>query len=143
MMRPQLKRYRPGLSLVEVLLAMTIFFMAIVAISRLVDIGTDRELDARMNTVAARLAQSKLAEVEMGIEPMTATGGEFSDSDAGWTWSMVAELQGTNLYLVSITVTRDLKGRPFSLTLAQMVLDPTVRGAAVEATRPDSSGGVE
>lgn len=140
-MRLRSQPRRSGLSLIEVLLAMTIFFIAIVVISRLVDMGADRELDARFHTAGARLAQGKLAEVEMGIESMTATGGEFSDSDSGWSWSMTSELQGTSLYLVSVTVTRDLKGRPFTLTLAQMVLDPTVKGAAIEATRPDPSGG--
>ncbi|MBA4189838.1 MAG: hypothetical protein C0467_17790 [Planctomycetaceae bacterium] len=132
---------RAGLSLIEVLLAMTIFFIAIVAISRLVDMGTDRELDARMHATGARLAQAKLAEVEAGIESVTATSGDFGEGEPGWTWSMTAELQGTNLYLVSLTVSRDLKGKPFTLNLAQMILDPTVKGAAVEATRPDPSGG--
>jgi len=120
---------------------MTIFFIAIVAISRLVDMGTDRELDARMHATGARLAQAKLAEVEAGIESITATSGDFGENEPGWTWSMTSDLQGTNLYLVSLTVSRDLKGRPFTLNLAQMILDPTVKGAAVEATRPDPSGG--
>lgn len=131
---------RPGLSLVEVLLAMAIFFIAIVAISRLVDVGTDYELEARMHTTGTRLAQAKLAEVETGIESFEAMGGDFPDPDAGWSWSMTAEVQVPNLYLVTVTVTRDLKGRPFSLTLSQMILDPAVKGAAAEAARPPAGG---
>jgi len=131
---------RPGLSLIEVLLSMAIFFIAIVAISRLVDAGTDNELEGRMHTAAARLAQGKLAEVEAGIVSFDTTGGEFGDADAGWSWSMTSESQVTNLYLVTVTVTRDLKGRPFSLSLSQMILDPSVKGVAAEATRPTSGG---
>ena len=135
------KTRRPGLSLIEVLLAMAIFFIAIVAISRLVDMGTDRELEARLHTSGARLAQNKLAEFEMGVESMTATSGDFGDADSGWTWSMTSEQPGTNLYLVTVTVSRDMKGKPFSLTLSQMMLDPTIKGAATEVSRPDPSGG--
>lgn len=139
---PTRRPRRSGLSLIEVLLAMTIFFIAIVAISRLVDMGTDSELEARLHGTGARLAQAKLAEFETGIETLSeSSSGEFGDSDAGWSWSMSSELQGTNLYLVSVTVTRDMKGKPFTLTLAQMVLDPAAKGAAAEAARPDPSGG--
>ncbi|VTT99347.1 Type II secretion system protein I/J OS=Planctomyces limnophilus (strain ATCC 43296 / DSM 3776 / IFAM 1008 / 290) GN=Plim_3637 PE=4 SV=1 [Gemmataceae bacterium] len=139
---PTRHSHRRGLSLIEVLLAMTIFFIAIVAISRLVDMGTDYELESRLHATGARLAQAKLAEFETGIETLSeSSSGEFGDSDAGWSWSMNSELQGTNLYLVSVTVTRDMKGRPFTLTLAQMVLDPAAKGAAAEAARPDPSGG--
>ncbi|MCE9567227.1 MAG: prepilin-type N-terminal cleavage/methylation domain-containing protein [Planctomycetes bacterium] len=138
--RPQPRR--AGLSLIEVLVAMAIFFIAIVAVSRLVDMGMDRELDARFNATGARLAQAKLAEFETGITAMTSTSGDFAatESEPGWTWTMQADPQGTNLYLVTVTVTRDQKGRPFTLTLAQMMLDPTAKGTAAEATRPDSSG---
>jgi len=117
---------------------MTIFFLAIVALARLVDIGTDHELEARMHTTGVRLAQGKLAEVEAGVESLQATGGDFGDAEPGWSWSMQAEAQAPTLYLVTITVTRDLKGRPFTLQVAQMMLDPTVKGSASELTRPSS-----
>ncbi len=131
---------RKGLSLIEVLLAMTIFFIAIVAISRLVDIGTDRELEARLHSTGSRLAQSKLAEVETGIESLESEGGEFGEAELGWSWTMSAEAEATNLYLVTITVTRDLKGRPFTLSFSQMIIDPAVKGSATEAARPDPLG---
>ena len=37
--------------------------------------------------------------------------------------------------------TEEFKGRTFSLSLGQMMLDPAAKGAAAEATRPDPSGG--
>jgi prepilin-type N-terminal cleavage/methylation domain-containing protein len=133
-------RYRHGLSLIEVLLAMTIFLLAIVAIGRLVDMGTDRELEARLNTRGSRLAAAKLAEVESGATALTETGGTF-DNDPEWTWTMTAEPQGIpNLYLVTVNVCRDLKGRKFEINLAQMMIDPAAAGAAAAAARPSDTG---
>lgn len=114
--------------------------MAIVAISRLVDMGTDTELQARLNSTGSRLGQSVLAQVEAGIISLDSTQGEFSDADAGWTWSLTAELQATNLYKVTATITRNFKGQPFSITMSQLILDPTVKGVAGEVVRPDQSG---
>jgi Tfp pilus assembly protein PilV len=141
MMRRLPKRgRRRGLSLIEVLLAMTIFIMSIVAIGRLVDIGTERELEARFHTQGARLAEAKLAEIEAGAVSFTESGGSFPN-DPDWSWSMTAELQSVpNLYLVTVTVSRDLKGRLFEVSVAQMMLDPQAWGAAGEATRPDGGG---
>jgi len=132
---------RAGLSLIEVLLAMAIFSMAVAAISRLVDMGTDRELDARLTSTATRLAQDKLAEVEIGVTAITGSDSSGTcDNEPDWSWTMTQEAHGTNLYLVTVTVSRDLKGRQFTLTLAQMMIDPSVKGSASAATRPTASG---
>lgn len=138
-MRP--RRPRRGLTLIEVLLSLAILVMALAALGRLVDMGTDREQDGRLHATAARLGLSKLAEVEAGVEPLTNGGGSFTGSDAGWEYDVAAEVRGTNLYLVTVTLRREMKGRPFSLKLSQMIVDPAAKGAAAEATRPDSSGG--
>jgi hypothetical protein len=50
-------------------------------------------------------------------------------------WTMTAEEQGANLYLVTVTVARQT-GRAFQFTLAQMMLDPAVRGSASRISRP-------
>ena len=61
--RPRLHRTRRGLSLIEVLLALTIFMLALVVLARLVDMGADRELEARYQTRGIRLALDKLGRV--------------------------------------------------------------------------------
>ncbi len=123
---------------------MTIFLLALVAISGLVDMGASREYEARLQTRGTRLALSKLADFESGIESLSsaATEGSFENSDdANWTWKAEVTPQGPPyLYLVSVTVTRDVKGVPFTLTLSQMIFDPVYLGTAGEATRPDASG---
>src|SRR5438270_379146 len=78
---------RRGLSLIEVLLALAIMLMSLVAIGRLVDFGADRGLDARLNTQGARLAQAKMAEVEAGVIPLEGTAGGQFDDHPEWSWS--------------------------------------------------------
>jgi hypothetical protein len=133
---------RPGLSLLEVILSLAILIMALSAIGLLLDLGSEHARKVRLNNTAVRLAQSKLAEVEAGIVSFDTTGPEaFTDSDAGWTWTMTAESQGANLYLVTVTVSRDSGGKPFNFRVAQMMLDPSVRGSAAKQSRPTSGTG--
>jgi general secretion pathway protein I len=137
---------RAGLSLLEVILSLAILIMSMSAIGLLIDMGSGHEMDARLNNTAARLAQSKLSEVEAGIVPLEEAGPSPFDEDAGWTWTMTAEDQGAYLYLVTVTVTRDVRGRPFEFRVAQMMLDPAVRGSASKLSRPapattDGTGG--
>jgi Tfp pilus assembly protein PilV len=134
---------RRGLSLIEVLLALTIFMLALVVLGRLVDMGTDREMEARYQTRGSRLALDKLGEFEAGTRSFEETSGTFDGADdGGWEWTAEATLQdqvAPNLYLVKVTVFRDLKGRRFEVAMSQMMLDPAVMGSAAEAVRPDGS----
>jgi hypothetical protein len=106
---------RRGLSLIEVLLSLTILLMSLVAIGQLVDIGSDRSMDARLHVRGTRLAQAKMAEVEAGV---------------------VSVSSGANLYLVTVKVTRDVRGRPLEISLAQHLMDPTKMGSAAQAEKP-------
>ena len=111
---------------------------------RAVDMGTTREFESRLQTRGTRLAPSKLADFESGAESLTAAANEGSfesSDDSDWSWTTQIDLQGPpNLYLVSVTVSRDYKGTQFKLTLSQMIYDPAYMGTAGEATRPDATG---
>src|SRR4051794_18928177 len=61
---------RPGLTLLEMLVSMAIFLLALVALSRLIEIGSNLSRDANYQTEALRLAQSKLHEVMVGVEAL-------------------------------------------------------------------------
>lgn len=143
MIRRSPHQSRRGMSLIEVLLAMAIFLFSLVAIAGLVDMGSNLEYEARLQTRATRLAYSKLADFESGVESLTdaANEGSFENSDdASWTWTAeITPQTPPNLYLVSITVSRDNRGTPFTLTMSQMIYDPAYLGTAGEATRPDPS----
>lgn len=133
---------RTGLSLIEVLLALAIFLTALAAIAQLVDMGADRELETRYYSRGARLAQAKLAEVECGVLPLESGSGAFDGDDANWSWTLnVQSSDIPNLYLVSVSVSRDFKGQAVTVALSQYILDPALWGTAGEATRPDPSTG--
>lgn len=129
---------RRGISLLEVLVAMAVLVLALVAINRLVDIGTERGADARFHTRGTRLAQAKMAEVEAGLVSVSSeTEGQFEGDDAAWSFKVTPEPAGPpNLYTVTVRATRDAQGRPVEIVLTQMVFDPTMMGSAAQAERP-------
>jgi hypothetical protein len=112
--------------------------LALVAITQLVNVGSDRGIEARFHVRGTRLAQAKMAEVEAGAIAVDGGGsGTFDPDDPEWSWSVESEPQSAPyLYLVTVRVSRDLRGKPFEVTLSQMILDPTVQGTAAQAERP-------
>lgn len=128
---------RAGMSLLEVLLSLTIFLLALGAIVALVDHGSNRAMDAAMQTTATRLAQSKLAEVEAGVLSPSAASSDTFPEDPDWTWSVEpGDAPAPNLYPVTVRVYRDLGGRRFEVTLTQMIFDPAQMGKAAAAQPP-------
>ncbi len=128
---------RRGLSLIEVLLALTILVISLAALSQLLDLGSDHGSQARATTRGTRLAQGKMAEVEAGVVPLTGEmTGNFEGDDAAWKFTVTPEPAGPpNLYTVTVRVSRSLKGE-FEIALTQMIFDPTVMGSAAQAERP-------
>ncbi len=131
---------RPGLSLLEVLVSLTIFLVALAALGQLIDLGEDTASKAANTTTGTRLAQSKLAEVEAGVVDCTAGGSGTCDDEPGWTW-VVESAAGaaTNLYAITVRVGKDYKGKRFEVTLAQMVCDPAQMGGAAAAQPPTTT----
>ena len=128
---------RKGLSLLEVLLALSILVLALAALGQLVDFGTERGNDARYYTRGTRLAQSKMAEVEAGLIPLTSDAdGQFEGDDAAWTFKVTPEPAGPpNLFNVTVRVTRG-SGRPLEVVLTQLIFDPAFMGSAAQAEKP-------
>lgn len=134
---------RRGLSLLEVLVALTIFLLSFVAIGRLVTLASDRALDVEQQSQATRLAQSKLNEVVAGALPLQGASGSF-DEDPDWQWSVDAEPGSvSSLWTVTVTVSRPSPDGDITSTLSQMVLDPSARGSAfdqINVSGTDTSG---
>jgi hypothetical protein len=126
------------------MLALAIMLLALVGIARLVDMGTEHSNEARLTGRGNRLAQAKMAEVEAGSVSLESTGeGDFPE-EPGWTWKVEPQSQGpANLYQVTVTVTRDYKGRPYTVSLTQMVIDPKAVGSAAQAEKPADSGSTD
>jgi type II secretion system protein I len=129
---------RRGLSLLEVLLSLAILVIALVAISRLVNIGAQRGAEARAHSRGVRLAEAKMAEVEAGVIPLDGeASGQFDGDDAIWSYTVSSEATGPpNLYNVTVRVTRDLQGKPFEVSLSQLVFDPAFMGSSAQAELP-------
>jgi len=132
---------RPGISLLEVLLALAIFLLALVAIGQLVGLGTDHALDSQAQATATRLAQSKLAEIEAGVIPLdgSSPSGSF-DVEPDWQWN-VSSTQANipNLYTVTVQVSRQFRNRQFQVSMTQLVFDPNMMGNAQEAQKPQTT----
>jgi hypothetical protein len=128
------------MTLIEVVLGLAIFLMAIVAISQLTDFGLDRAMEATLQADGTRLAQSKLAEVEAGvISPASGGSGTFDNDEQTWSWtvdSVPSPMTIPNLYTVTVTVTHDFNGKPFTVTLSQMVYDPAYGGTGALVVNP-------
>jgi prepilin-type N-terminal cleavage/methylation domain-containing protein len=133
---------RRGVSLLEVLVALAIFLMALIGIGHLLSFGSDRALDVQHQAIAIKRCQSQLAQVACGAIPLNSQGETPFDEDPDWHWSMDAQ-QGniTGLWTVTIHVTRPgPSGSKIDISLTQMVLDPSLRGSAVSAAPSSSSG---
>ena len=136
------RRARPGLSLLEVMLAMTIFLMAMVGIFGLLDFGSDQGTAAAMQAVGTRLAQSKLAEVEAGAIAVTAGGSGTFEDEPEWNWSVEPGAEvAPYVSPVTVRVWRDVNGRHYEVVLTQMVCDPAQMGNANEAQPPEAATG--
>jgi len=126
--------------------ALAIFLLAIVAVARLLGIGSDLARDANQQTECLRLAQCKLAEVASGVHAMQSEQGTFDEAPE-FNWSVDAEpnanvnTNGTMLWNVTVTVTRQRPdGTSMSVSIAHMFLDPSVRGSNINSNSSGSTG---
>jgi prepilin-type N-terminal cleavage/methylation domain-containing protein len=136
---------RRGLSLLEVIVALAIFLFSFIVISRLVVAGGDLALEVQQRAQAARLCQSKLAEVAAGAVPLESQGDTPFDEEPDWYWALETE-QGTvtGLWTVRVRVTRQAPdGSRVESTLSQMLLDPSLRGTNADAAATASSTSTE
>jgi type II secretion system protein I len=121
---------RRGLSLLEVLVALTIFLFALIAISKLIDLGSQTAVEMDLRSQGASLAQSKLSEVIAGVVPLSSQSESPFDNDSDWVWTLDAEQDDIpGLYRVKIVVSHDMPTGKVQVTLAQYVLDPNSRGS--------------
>lgn len=128
---------RDGVSLMEIMLALSVFLIAFIGIAQLVDMGSDRANETIMENTAVRLAQSKMAEVEAGIIDPWSGGNGFYEEEPLWQWSVEpgpAEL--ATVVPVTVRVWREARGQIVEMRLTQMVLDPTLVGSGSEVQAP-------
>ncbi len=148
---------RSGLSLLEVLVALAIFLMAMTALWHLVSLATANAEKAHHQAQAARIAQSKLHLVLAGRYPLTGVEEQTADDDdpgieddgdlKSYTWSLVVNDSSVddhqfaaNIYQIEIHVSRVLSsGEKIEVVLTQIITDPTLTGTTYDALLPLSS----
>jgi general secretion pathway protein I len=131
---------RPGLSLLEVLIAMTIFLLSLAALVHLVSMANASAYEAKHRSVAAHLARSKMAEVRIGALPLESVGETPLEDDPDFQWQMdVAGAPADGLHLVHIRVFRERSnGHRIEAVLSEYVIDPTMIGSTLDVAPPTS-----
>ena len=131
-------RSRAGISLFEVVLALSIFLGAVVALSQLTNNGMRTAVSARLQTQAVLRCESKLAELVAGVEPLEDVTEQPFDDNENWTWSL-ATATGPHADLLNITVSATYddgsKRSLASYSISRLLRDPLVfeEAAAAEA----------
>jgi hypothetical protein len=121
---------RAGLTIYEVFLALTLLLGALAVLSQHIAVGRRAAVQGQLQTRAALLCETKLAEVLTGIEPMTAVSSmPIADAGEGWTWSLeVAAGPTTDLLNIAVTAAHanDRGETDASLTVRRLARDPQV-----------------
>lgn len=119
---------RDGLTLLEILLSVAIFFGALAVLSQLAWNGTRSAVQARLKTQAIIRCEAKLAEVIAGIEPMQPKSNVPFPDNAHWSWSLVvSETTFPELLQLDVTVSHTGNSRlaNVSFTLRRWTRDPS------------------
>ena len=136
---------RSGLTLLEVLVSLAIFLLCLIALSRLLGMGSDFARDANQQTECLRLAQSKLNEVWAGVVPLQSQSDTAFDENPDFMWSLDAENDPnvTNLWDITVTVYRQRPdGSKMSVTLSHMLIDPSIRGSTINNNASGTTTGM-
>ncbi len=102
---------RSGMTLLEVLIALSIFMVAMAAISQLISTGSRASVEARLEAEAALRAETVLNEVLSGVHLMQSSQQNPFSDDPDWKWSLtVSEGPHVDLHHLEVTVVRQPAG---------------------------------
>jgi general secretion pathway protein I len=128
---------RRGLTIYEVVLSMAIFVLAMVAVTQLVSSGSRASVNAQLQSQAALRAETKMAEVVAGFQPLASVAGEADPEDERWLWSLdvvdSAATTGVKELTVTITHLSEAGEADASYSLKRMMRDPQLYIDAAQA----------
>ena len=132
---------RRGLTLLEIILALTIFFGAMAALSQLAWSGSRAAIQARLKTQAIVRCEAKLAEVLAGIEALGPKSNVAFPDDSKWTYSVsIGDSPFPDLLQVQVTVghtgNNSLANVQFSLN--RWMRDPSIFLDAAEKQQAEA-----
>ena len=133
---------RGGLTLLEIILSLSIFFGALAVLSQLGWNGARAGIQARLKTQAIIRCETKLAEVLAGAETLAPKSRVPFPDNTAWNYSVtIAETQFPDLLQIDVTVSHR-GGTPLAnsdFTLRRWVRDPSLfMNAAVQKQQSDS-----
>lgn len=121
---------RRGLTLYEVVLAISIFLPAMLVLTQGMGVGTRAGLSARLQSEAVMRCDSVLSEVVAGSLPMQAVvDEEFLDGGPGWTYSLeIGPGPHPDLLALQVTVNHSTQAGEVnaSTTLSRLIRDPQI-----------------
>ena len=84
-----MRKEDPGFTLLEVMVAIALIAIALTAVLGSQSQSVSLAGEARFNTMAALLAQGKMAEMDLqDPEDLTADSGDFEEDFPGYTWNL-------------------------------------------------------
>src|SRR5262245_6611456 len=78
---------RRGLTLLEVILALAIFFMSLLLLGRLVTMSTEQAHQVRDKARSLQICQAVLGELAAGSRSLSSGADGIIDGDDTWKWS--------------------------------------------------------
>jgi Tfp pilus assembly protein PilV len=130
---------RTGLSLLEVIVSTAIFFLSIIAIYGLLDMGQRNGENARQRGQALRIAEARIAEAAAGVVALESASGDES-ACPGYQWEISCEPFGETAGLVKVTARSFHRSEPKRslVAISQVVLDPNLQGSLMDGVPPPS-----
>lgn len=141
--RMDLASVRCGLTLLEILLSLAIFFGALAALSQLVWNGSRAAIQARLKTQAIILCESKLAEVVSGAETLQPKSRVPFPDNTAWSYSItISETSYPDLLQVDVMVSHSGGNRlgNVEFNLRRWMRDPALfQDAALQKKQSEAS----
>jgi len=116
---------RSGITLLEIVLALTLAAIAISLLTQLVGLGNRAAASARDQSKAQMVAQSVMAEFTSGIaEPITTAG--VWELDPMWSYDAAVSMNATStMYMINVVVTQNAEtSNPATFSLTSWLAIP-------------------
>lgn len=132
--------HRSGITLLEIVLALTLAAIAISLLTQLVGLGNRAAANARDQSKAQLVAQSVMAEFMSGIAEPVSTAGVW-ELDPMWSYDAAVSMNATStMYIINVVVTHNVESSSpatFSLT-SWLAIPPEPE----EETSTDTEAGI-
>jgi len=134
---------RSALTLLEILLALAIFFGAMAVLTQLAWNGSRAAIQARLKTQAIIRCEAKLAEVLSGIEPLQPKSRVPFPDNSAWTYSLtISETTYPDLLQLDVMVSHEGNNRLANVefNLRRWMRDPSLfQDAALQKKQSEAS----